>query len=416
MDRKRILTLALAAVLCLSPLLPGCSQKRGPEKEPLKQLLDAVQNTCAMLEGQGPDISALFDSMDKGRISVDAMGFLESVIYIDQTDGGFANYVKFGPEGQQIQMSMIKRDRKIALMFPTILGDKAYGSDLDDLKNAPVWESMGMDPDSFGLGGSGVMGSIGKLGKLVKDLGEALKGVQIASEIGKTNISGEEVEAIVVTFQLQPEQLRKLMGLPETTELGVGLAVNIHPETEHIMSVDCRLRGSVDGEPGDIGLILTLGKETAASGKYTLDIQSLQDDRVVASRQVQLRVKDDDVSTTVDLTVTGDGEGIEIQQFRGTLTHDKQTQRFKLDLDEEGVTSQLEGMLRYKPELFQVYLATLRKDGQERVLDTTLSFETAAEGSLPELPEYTDMSELTQEQWQSLIMMMGYMLGQYRTD
>lgn len=415
MEMKRILALVLAAVLCFGLLLTGCGKEKTLDKEPLRQLLDSVEKTSAMMERIGPDFSAVLGAMEKGRISVDAFGYLESVTYIDQAAGGFANYMKLGPEGQQWQLSLIKKDQELALMFPSLLGDRAYGSKLEDLKDVPVWGLMGIDPQSYGQGG-GMLGALGALSKLRKDLVGALDGLQLNGKMDKARVAGEEVEAIVVSFQLDVAQLRAMLGLPETMELAAGVAVNIHPETEHIMSIDCRLRGTVNGNPGDIGLILTLGKDTAASGKYTLDIQSLDGSQVVAFMKVQLNVEDSDAKTTAYLTITGDGEGIEIQKYRAAFEHDKQTQRFTLDVDNEGQTSVMDGMLRYKEDIFQLYIATLRKDGEERVLDATVSFEAGVEGEFPQIPEYTHMSQLTEEQWKGLVMVLALVMGKYPTN
>ena len=163
----------------------------------------------------------------------------------------------------------------------------------------------------------------------------------------------------------------------------------------------------MNGNPGDIGLILTLGKDTAASGKYTLDIQSLDGSQVVAFMKVQLNVEDSDAKTTAYLTITGDGEGIEIQKYRAAFEHDKQTQRFTLDVDNEGQTSVMDGMLRYKEDIFQLYIATL---------DATVSFEAGVEGEFPQIPEYTHMSQLTEEQWKGLVMVLALVMGKYPTN
>lgn len=456
---RSFLAVMMAVVLCFSLLLTGCSKEEKLEKAPADQLTYSVDKTVTAIAGRLPDVSAIGDSLQKGKVSIDALGMLESVMYIDSEADFFAEYLHFGQGEDGIDLSVFVKDQALAVNFPMIFGDQAYGVDLntleEDLEDCAIWEVLGTtyeefkQNNSFDLGAltAGTTDALDKAGELQKALEDAASDVELTSRLDKAQISGEETEAIVVSWQMTSGDVKELLDIYvdwmekymeesmvdlsgtaadqirdfrtemeesfSKIDLTVDVDVNIEPETEYVMSIDARVKGTVDGEPGDIKMSLVLGKDPAAAKEYVFTVSSMDGDQVKASAETQLKVDDSEDQTTVELTVQEDENDVSRQVFGGSFKYEKQSQKFFLDVETDGSTFGMEGMLRYKEDVFQLYIASVKTDGEETVLDITLSCEAMAGGELPEMPSYTDLTELPAEQWQSLIMMLGYMFGQF---
>lgn len=455
MSKKRaFLALMMAAVLCLGLLLTGCG-KQEPEKAPADQLSYSLDKTVTAIAGRMPDVGAIGDSLKKGKVSIDALGVLENVMYIDSEAGFFADYLHFGQGENGIDLSLFMKDQALAVNFPMIFGDQAYGVDLstleEDLKGCAVWEVLGttyeefMENNSLDLGAltGGATDTLDQVGELQKAVDEAVADIEITSKLDKAQIGGEETEAIVVSWQMTSGDIKELVDIyvdwmeknMQTSvadlagdtygqigdiktemddyfskmDLTLSVDVNIDPETEYVMSIDGRVNGTVDGEPGDIKVSLVLGKDPAATDEFTFTVSSMDADQVKASVEARLKVEDTDSNAAVVLTVDSNEGSVSQRVLDASLTYDKQSQKFSLDVDADGSTFGMEGMLRYKEDVFQLYIASVEADGEETVLDITVSFEAIASGELPEMPGYTDLTELPAEQWQSLIMMLSYM-------
>lgn len=454
MDKRRsFLALMMVAVLCFSLLLTGCGKDK-LEKGPDDQLSYSMDKTATAIAGRFPDVGAIGDSLKKGKVSIDALGVLENVMYIDSEAGFFADYLHFGQGESGIDLSLFMKDQALALNFPLVFGDQAYGVDLttleEDLKDLALWEVLGTTYEEFMTNSSLDLGALtadatdtlDKVGELQKALEAATEDIEITSRMDKAQISGEETKAIVVSWQMTSGDVKELLDIyvdwvekymEESTvdlsgqagdqlaefkaqiqetfgkaDLTADIDVNIDPETEYIMSIDCRVKGTVDGEPGDIKMSLVLGKDPAATDKYVFTVNSMDGDQVKATVEAQLKL---DASSAV-LTVDSDEGGVSQRVMEASLKYDEQSQKFSLDVESDGSTFNMEGMLRFKEDMFQLYVASVKVDGEETVLDLTLSFETIASGELPEMPSYTDVTDLSAEQWQGIVMMLAYMFGQ----
>lgn len=461
----------LVMILCLALVFSGCggaSDDSGSEDEtkpktPEAQLSYSADKTFGSIFNTDPVVALFEDAMTKGKITIEAMGVLENVLYIDSANGYFADLLNADIEGEEIELSLYLDDTALAVVFPMLLGDEAYGVDLDtleqDLPNSAIWDLLGVsyedllaqsDMDLGELTDSVVelLDSIGTLEKAVK---EAAKDVKIESTEGKATIYGEEVDATVITVELTSNDVKKMLDAYmdwldaelngtfaeavgsfldgadldseldsmrdeiddafDEMDLTLKATVNIDPKTEYMMSLGVDLFGTVDGEEGYVDLDLILGKDPVSSDKYTFTMGAVADGEETGKLEAVLtRDLGETVSVTeLSVTFTEDGQTDEV--FSGKLEYNKESYAYELSLEADGGEVSVNGEFRLTDDVFDLYIDSVSSDGYEQTVDVRVCIESISAGEMPKMPRYKNLVTMSADELTALLQNVMYVFG-----
>lgn len=484
---KRAILRLLAVMLCLALALAGCAggqdwndgddDDKGDNgdkpsaRSPKEQFSYSVEKTLSEMTGAGEIVDLVEEALSAGKLTINAGGQLESVTYISLDKSYLSSFLEMNMgEGQILDAQMFVTDEALAIAIPAILGEQAYGVDLDtleeDLENSAIWALMGITYQEF-LDQSGMdigslmesaVVSLDYLGGIQEALENAAADVQVSDATGKVTIYDEEVDARTITVTATHEDMEKIVlalideleeialdlseqmiaaAAMDTTEIGdleeelrtefadmrqeiaeafegvdltLELKANIDPETEYVMSVDVDLYGIVDDEEGNVSMDLILGSDPINSGKYTLSMVSAGDYegvRVDVVAEKQTSGSQDVYTLTTQISKGDDT----YEPFTAEVSYDNDSHAFGLDIQADGGSLEIQGTLESTGQVFDLWLERVCVDGQEMVVDVRVCLEAVSASELPQVPSYENVLTMDEEELQQFLAIFAQLGG-----
>ncbi len=483
MNKRSAFAKLIIMILCIAMLFCACDstgKNKGEENKedpkpatPSEQVAVSIDKTFSAIFGKGDLFDVLEDSMKTGKITIDAMGMVENVLYIDSAKGYFADELAIDIDGEKLDASIYFNAKELAVLIPMLLGDEAYGIDLEnlakDLEESEIWELLGVSYDEFmaqtDMELDQIMDVLGNamdtLATLENALEDCLKLVEVTSEEKKVTIEGKEVDAIVVTYHFTSEdvmemcfimidwaekaidsimsELSKIMDEDElgdiqgsldwdtdeiksdiedafeTVDLKFDADVNINKESGYLMSIEADLSGEVDGEKGKVYADLMLGVDPTESKEYTLEIGGVGADgeNVGGIRLVMGREKDGnvDVTTLTGTVFEGDDED---EVFTGSLEYDTKSHDYELKVKAGGVQGDqvvITGQFEVTGDSVELSIESIDVAGESMDLDVSILIESISASELPEMPKYHNILTMSADELMELIGKLGGLGG-----
>lgn len=482
--KHSLLAKLLILVLCFALVLAGCNgtkdtdagkaddkeqssnqtgTENGPDpqdekpKTPEAQLTSSAGKTFAAMLNAGDSANVMDDVFTKGKITIEALGMLENVLYIDSANTYLADELVIDLGGQKMEASVFADGSALAVVLPTILGEDAYGVDLttlaQDLKDSAIWEVAGISYEEFiastnlsmGTDPAAIIKMLSRVSALEKALEEASSGVTFSSAEGKVTIYGEEVDATLITVHLTSDDIEKMVlaymewleevlkeeladladdqvetALTESFDeyekqiqegfdefvVSLDAVVAIDPTTEYMMSFDMDLEGKIGGvDDRAIRMDLILGKDPSNSDKYTFNMSAESEGKVVAGVEAVLSwsTAGDVDSTELKVSATEAGKTDEV--FYGALNYDNSKKTYILLAKADGSELKLEGGYEHTEKLFDLSVDTLTVDGQTMELDVKIRAEEVDD--VPQMPQFKNILQMSEDELNELFGQFG---------
>lgn len=470
----------LVIIMCLALVLTGCNSagNTGTEgdkggdskpKTPQAQLSQSADKTIGAIMGGDSALNVLSDALDKGKITINVMGMVENVLYIDSDNGYFADFLSADIDGVELEASAYLKDSAIALAIPALLGDETYGVNLDtlvsDLKTSAIWSMMGVSYEEFESQTSvdleavmdvltDTLDSVGDLEKVVED---SAKNIKVESAEGKATIYGQEVDAIIITTTLNTDDIKAMLdayidwmettakdmvadlseamgGVDldsrmelsdsidsmreeldyafEDTDLNFVITTNINPNTSYIMSCVVDMTGTVSGEAGEAHMELVLGEDLTTSDKYTVTV-SVNDSEGDEMGKVEIVLNRElgeskDVYT-LNASMTEYGETYDV--FSGSFTYDKESHDFELSVEADGDEIGVSGKFYCDKDSLELSIDTIESYGEEMEVDVSILIEAISASEMPDMPKYTNILKMSESDLTDLILNISELLS-----
>jgi hypothetical protein len=498
MKKHSVLVTLLIMLMCVSLVFTGCQQAGGdgekgenttttgttdttggennkPEdngpqfEDPNDQVVDAIDKTMSALvsaEGVG---SVLADAINGGKITIEAAGMIENVLYLNAADGNVVDILTMDMGGEKVEFGAYLQDSKLAVSAPMLFGDEVYGVDfktlLTDLKDAEIWEMMGTSYDEFKeMAGINLDAALDMLEKYMETMpdGQAvidcLKDVEVTREEGTVTINGESVKAVNVKYHVTSEDVLALLNatmdeseksmkamkdafaevltdvdLDElmaemdfdtirqemndafaTVDLEGDLVISIDPETQYIMSVSMDIAGTVDGEEGKIDMDLVLGVDPTNTDKITFAIYGdANGERTGYTMEAVRTINGSVEKLTVTFNEVYDDETDTVATVE--MSYDSSNGAYKFVMTDEYETITIEGVYKVNADKFEfsVESVTTAYDDEEYTeeLGLRLVVEKINKSDIPKMPAMKNILKLTADEWTDLITMFEGMFG-----
>lgn len=429
----------------------------------------ADKTVSAILNGN--DGFGVLEQLDTFKVTVDAMGMLENVTYVDLSELSLVDLLTVDMGGEKLEGSVYLQESALAIAIPMLLGEDAYGIALDtlmeDLPNSAIWELAGISYEDFvaelDVDFDAVMGTImdtlEDTAELEADLQEVMDKIEITAESGKATVYGEEVDADKVIITLTDEDIKAMMDVTidwmeqtmtdlmaelesfgdvameddvtieeefdsmrtemdaafENTDLTLTLVANIAPETQYLMSYEMDLAGTIDGEEGCIFMDLVLGVDPVASEKYTLSFGAEAEGEVQGLIEAVIEREITDAASNFDLTISMTEGEETVELLTGSLQIDKADGKYELSMEAEGSALTVSGALKLTDDSFVFSVDSIDVDGEVMELGVSLSIEAIDADEIPEIPEYKNVLKLSADELTQLLELFG-MGGEYDED
>ena len=493
MKKHSVLFTLLIMLMCVSLVFTGCKQaggdgekgdntstsatgttggenNNGPEfEDPNDQVVDAIDKTMSALMDADGISSILADAINGGKITIEAAGMIENVLYVNAADGNLVDILTMDMGGENIEFGAYLQDGKLAVSAPLLFGDEAYGVDfntlMDDLKDSEIWAMMGTSYDEFkemaGINLDAAMDVLEKYMEAMPDgqaIIDCLKDVEVTREEGTVTVNGESVKAVNVKYHVTSEDVLALMNAyidesekaveamkdafaevmtdvdvdeifgdmdMDTTrqemndafasvDLEGDLVVSIDPETQYIMCVSMDIAGTVDGEEGKIEMDLVLGVDPTNTDKITFALISEADGERVGYTVDAVRTISGSVETmTLTMNEVWDDETDTLATVE--MSYDSGNGAYEIVMSDEYETITVEGVYKVSADKFEISIdsMTTAYDSEEYTeeLGLRLVVEKISKSDIPEMPAMKNILKLTEDEWIELIGMFEGMFG-----
>lgn len=461
-----ILAVLLVIVMCLSMVLAGCSPaakdddgaKEKKPKTPEAQLTSSMEKTMSAMLGSEAGLGSIGGALkEQSKITIEVEDQFENVLYLDLKNSYIADFLSFETYDGEQELSVFLKDTALALAYPAILGDDAYGVDFDtletDLKNSDIWDAMGVsyeevvsDPGmDVGDMTNTLVDVLDSLGKLEDVMEEAAKDIKVDATKGKATIDGEEVEATVITVHMTSNDVKKILiayvdwaegyldrvdeDMGETdvdldsalddyrteieesfseVDLTLDATVYIDPTTEYMMSCTAELAGTMNGSEGSATMDLVLGKDPATSKKYTFDmtVTSEEDDENKLSAVLSRDLDQDVQVSELNVTVT-EADGDE-RTFGAKLEYDTKNYDYEVTVDDDGTEYSAEGKFQLTEDVIEFSVDEYNDGYWQQSVGLRIRIEAIGQKDMPEMPAFTNILKLSEDELQELFGDIGY--------
>lgn len=459
----------LILVMCLALVFCGC--KKADDSDSNSNNNGGSGNSAAgeaidktFDDVLGGDVGEVIgDALACGKITITVGDMVENVLYINSDAGKFADELYLNIDGQEIKASLFGDNGELALSIPALLGDTAYGINLNtlvsDLESSPIWSMLGMSYQDFvtmsGIDLGEVMDSLenvtGSLEGIGTLLDEILSNIDVTTTEGKVTVNGTEVDATIITYSFDEQDVLKMANAAldgvkemaedmvnelagslgdyidvdeilgemdfedlkaemqdafEEVELDFSLSMNINASTGYLMSVNGEMAGVIDGDEGRVYLDLVLGVDPSASDKYTFEVGAEGDVHKSGLRAVIERDLDSTVQVTT-LTVSAFEDDEEYEMMTGSLEYNTSTHDFELVAEASGEELVVTGSFQSTDDLFELGIDSVEVAGDETVVDLLIRIEAINGSQIPDMPSYKNILKLTAEEIEELVGMFG---------
>lgn len=476
MKKHSVLALLLVVLMCISLVFAGCqdSGKTGDDdknttnsgedtfKDPNDQVANAIEKTVSALVNADGVGDILSDAVNGGKITLEAAGMVENVLYMDAKGNRYADVLTIGADGVYTDFEVYLQDNKLAISAPVVFGEAVYGVDLNtamtDLETAELWAAMGTTYDEFkaqaGIDPDAIMDALDQYMDATENAGEAimecLKDVEVTREEGEVTVNGEKVKAVNVKYHVTSEDLlavlnacldeteksmdalkesftnilgdeamdeimsnmdmesarQEMADAFETVDLEGDLVVSINPKTQYIMSVSMDISGTVDGEEGAIDIDLVLGVDPTKTDKVSLSLLAEADGERSGYTVEAVRTIDDTMEKlTVSFNEVWDDEIDTVATVE--MTYHSSNGAYAVVLSDEYETITINGICKLSDDKLEFSLENVINaydDYEDAVeIDLRLVVELIDASEIPEMPAMKNVLKLTADEWTELI-------------
>lgn len=462
-------------VMCLALVFCGCKKSEdAPGADDAKDKAnsavgDAFDKTLGGLLGGGNGV--IDDVLACGKVTVSVGSQFENVLYIDSNAGTFADMLKINADGQNVTVNLYGNNGEIAVQVPSVLGDQAYGLNLntlmEDLKNSPILAMTGMSFEDLekqlGVDFEGVLDTYAGMFETMSSSAEAIMDkifahVDVKTTEGKVTINGTEVDATIITYSFDEndvkniifelidwaektvkdmasdlsdklgsmmgesvdvETLLKQMNMDQVKErvsavlagidMNFTLAMNINASNGMLMSVNAEMNATVNGMAGKIYADLILGVDPTASNKYTLDIGGCAADG--SNKAGFLATLERDMDQAVQVTA------LKVEQYMGTqsrvllegsLTYDTTSNKFVLAGNAGGSELRVDGMYKETESSMEFGIDSVTMNGNTVAVDLMVKFEALNGAEMPKMPSYKNPLKMNMAELMELLQGLGF--------
>lgn len=441
------------------------------EKDPDGQVKDSLQLTMDALEAEGTSspLTYMAKAFQKGSFVVkygdaETTAFTNTM-YFDTDKGNFADtfVVESADEKTELNLYLSKED--LALTLPAQAGGKTVGLNfktaMDDLKDADdFWAMTGMTYEEFDaqfgavidqLGAEKEEGTLIELLRLKESLDKAkaiIEDCDVAVEEKKVVTGAEDVKAINVTYSMSTKELNELaeiaaewlggnyeaiieeltgqaasdLGIDgyaseildavdqfkavlEESKANVKLTFSINPQSGLIMKVECVLETTVDDTKEYITANIDFGKDLRKSSEYQINFFTSSGIESAASKiTIGYQVKDSEgmYHRRLYCTVLGD-EVDKTMEF--VLKWNTKSEVYTAEFDSVDTNVVVSGDAGTKGDSFWMTVDKVSVDREETEVGVRLEFDPGA--STPKMPNYTNIADLTAEEWEAIAGLAG---------
>lgn len=213
-------------------------------------------------------------------------------------------------------------------------------------------------------------------------------------------------------------------------EMEADLTIAISPKNQYVMSVTAKItvfsedwdvdRDDIDssfasdsviaasgdvtyeGEPLDIQMELTLGEDPSKSDHYSLALNmSMGDETVCIDADLKTETSDGHDKTELRFSVQ---EGQETNDLVIRFDHDTQASTYSADVTVDGEElMSMNGEYELTDTRFVFGVDSVMADGHEQEVGFRLEVEVTDNMDIPEMPEYTNILTMSEEEWYELI-------------
>lgn len=461
-------------VMCLALVFCGCKKsEEGPATNPKDEansaVGDALDKTLGGLLGGGS--SVVEDVLACGKITVSVGSMGENILYIDSNAGTFADILKINADGQEVTVNLYGNNGEIAVQVPSVLGDVAYGLNLntlmEDLKNSPIWAMTGMSfedlESQLGIDFEAILDTYAGMFETMAGSADVIMDkifahVDVKTTAGKVTINGTEVDATIITYTFDENDVKniifELIDWAESTirkmateltenlgsmmgesvnvdalmsqmdmdaikkevsdalagkDMNFTLAMNINASSGMLMSVNAEMAATINGVDGKIYADLILGADPANSDKYTLDIGGCKADG--SEKGGFLVTLERDLDQAVQVTT------LKVEQYMGTqsrvllngsLTYDTTNSKFVLAGNAGGSELRVDGMYKETETSLEFGIDSVTTGGNTVAVDLLVKFETINGSDVPKMPSYKNPLKMDMTELMELLQGLGF--------
>lgn len=414
------------------------------------------------------------EPLSPGKFTFEMMNMLTNVIYFDPENSVCVNEFDLDLFIEQFNFVIYSEDNKIAVSSPDLFGVDVYGVDfstlLEDLPDSAIWDLAGTSYDSF-LGDLGleekdlgelleIGGSSLELALTLEDaVNEAMSHIDATSKEETVLIHGKDVPATVLTFTLTSDdahEIAKIMldwyeealalsneelaAVLEGTELEyllesdipfddirqemeeifgqldltMVLHANVHTESGYLMSIGLDVGGTVaDGPEVTIYGDLVLGEDPTTSELYTLELGAFNSEGMQGAIRAELECVRGNVVDNYGLTLVTIYNEEENVLATAALAYNSETYAYELAVTAAGYAFTATGTFRVEEELFDLTVDTIESGSDFVALDLHIRYETVEADEIPEMPAYTNVLKLAQDELTDLIHELAEKFGDF---
>lgn len=455
MKRHSLMAVFMVFVLCLSMFLAGCGNKA--EEVPLTMELAAENTANALCRDNTPAV--LKDMEEKKVITASVDGMFTNVLNMDLANTGFYDQLSLNVEGMTINANLYCDGESLAVTAPELLGDQALGINfttlLQDLKTSGLLEMLDGESD-------GSMSALMQMIPMMKNLFEensseeavkkvtdtltkALEGVEETKSEGTVTVNGEEVKAVLFTYNMDKDDFKKLveacMQIAEESytktvdamvaagviteeelaenpydevrkemesnfeKLGVDCITTfaVNPDNRCIMRMDTTFKGNSEDGKLDADLELVLGKDPAESEEITMAITGDSND-VKMDMNLTLSSTTEGAVDTTALVFEGEVDG-DPHSMNVTNVYDNDSNAYTLTLKVDEEVFGAKGTVDSTDTKLTFTLDEIDDNGETTPVGLTVTVEDAPDCEIPAVPAYINI--LTETDLPGMMSMFG---------
>ena len=450
--KKSIFAKILILVMCLCLVLCGCGKDTTNKDDDSgkKPSTNQNNNKDPFKDPTNNPLSGLLDGMDYSKITITVGDTLTNVMYVDATNLKFVDQLKLNIEGTEVNAQLYLNQHELVVALPDYVSG-AYGICFDtlatDLPTSAIWGMLGISYDEFmaqlndQLGGvldsmedlEGMLDGVDKcLDSLADTLEEALANVEQTTTTGQVDIHGKNVDAEIVKYSVDSAAMERIVNslidwcednatnlsdllgegmisandisdvmaeakdsvssFFDNAELEASLALNFHPETGALMSIDGSFAGAIDGEEDGYYLNLTLGEDPEESDLYSFSILDSVNDGFAATLSRQTV----GTKTTYTLTASNVISNEATTLMEATASYDTASNAYELTLTADGAAYAVNGICKVTDDSFEFTVDTLTADGETMELNFRLVAEEISANQIPSTPKYSNLLKMSE--------------------
>lgn len=461
-------------VMCLALVFCGCKKSEetpaaDPKDEANSEVGGAIDKTLGGLLGGDGSLDVIGDALTCGKITISVGDMAENVLYINSNAGTFADILKVNAQGQEIVVNLYGDNGEIAVKVPAVLGDTAYGLNLntlmEDLKNSPIWEMTGMSFEDLekqlGIDFDEVMNSVSGTmetisGSIETIFDKIMAHVDVTTTQGKVTVNGTEVDATIITYSFDEQDLKNiafdlidwavklvedmakelsdslgsvmfgefdvedLMGQMnvdeiknqvtealESIDMEFSLAMNINASTGYLMSANALFDATIEGVKGSVYADLVLGVDPSTSNKYTLDVGGASPEGEKAGFLVTIDRDLDQAVQVTTLTVARYYNTESVNILTGSLTYNTSNYEFVLAGEAGRYNLRVDGMFKATDKVLELGVDKVALNDEVTNVDLTVKFETINGSEVPKMPSYKNPLKMNMAELMELLQGLG---------